>query len=258
MFEGLPAAGKTTLARAMQQQFGPQHCAVEFFREETCQPVDLFRQAVFLPEEYAELLRLPEAAPLAEMLAQNTRRLGPYFVTAYLQLPFSENAAALRQLFRSHDIGDGRASFETYRYLHLLLWEQFVAEYGSTSSVIITEGVMLQNQLLDLVGFYELPEAALLRYFRELFDILRPLKPKLHYIYLKNIETTLLHALQERGTDVGSWGCGFETWLAQTPYGKRKHLCGVSGMLSCCLTLQALSLSILECSNLDCEIIERD
>lgn len=100
MVEGLPAAGKTTLARAMQQQFGSRHCAVEFFREETCQPVDLFRQAVFFPGEYAELLRLPEAAPLAEMLAQNTRRLGPYFVTAYLQLPFSENAAALRQLFQ--------------------------------------------------------------------------------------------------------------------------------------------------------------
>ena len=211
MVEGLPAAGKTTLARAMQQQFGSRHSAVEFFREETCQPVDLFRQAVFFPEEYAELLRLPETAPLTEMIAQNTRRLGPYFVTAYLQLPFSETATALWQLFRSHDIGDGRASFETYRYLHLLLWEQFVAEYGSMSSIIITEGAMLQNQLLDLVGFYELPEATLFRYFRDLFDILRPLKPKLHYIYLKNIETTLLHALQERGTDEGSWGYGFET-----------------------------------------------
>lgn len=257
MVEGLLAAGKTTLARAMQQQFEARHCTVEFFREETCQPVDLFRQAVFSTEEYAELLQLPETVPLTEMLAQNTRCLGPYFVTAYLQLPLPENAVALRQLFRNHDIGDGRASFETYRRLHLLLWEQFAAEYGSTSSVIITEGAMLQNQLLDLVGFYELPEAVLLRYFRELFDILRPLKPKLHYIYLKNVEATLLHALQERGTDEGSWGFGFETWLAQTPYGKREHLCGVSGMLSCCLTLQTLSLSILERSGLDCEIIER-
>lgn len=257
MVEGLPAAGKTTLAHAIQQQFDTRHCTVEFFREETCQPVDLFRQAVFFPEEYAELLRLPEAAQLTEMLAQNTRRLGPYFVTAYLQLPLSEHAMALRQLFRNHDIGDGRVSFETYRYLHLLLWEQFAAEYGGMSSVIITEGAMLQNQLLDLVGFYELPEAALHRYFRELFDILRPLKPKLHYIYSKNVGTTLLHALQERGTNKGSWGYGFETWLAQAPYGKRRHLCGVSGMLSCCLTLQALSLSILERSGLDCEIIER-
>ena len=256
LVEGLPAAGKSTFSYILQAKLRQEGRTTVYYKEETSQPVDLFRQSVLPQEEYAALAdRYPS---LREELEQNSFASGPYHVVAYTKLRYDAQlrCTALEEL-RSYDIGDGRVPLSEYQRLHLYFLRQFVTRAQKTSQDYIVEGAFLHNQLLDIIGFYDLPEAALVAYYRELLEVLAPLRPHIYYIYPSNIEALIDSALTERGESEGTWGWGFASWIECAPYGQRKSLHGRSGMAAVYRQMHRASRFLIEGIGADAEWIER-
>lgn len=191
-------------------------------------------------------------------LEHNTYSLGEYNIVAYTQINYDSHLKkTLLPFMRNFDIGDGRTDFETYKRLHLLLWQNFVNKAQNKSCYFITEGALLHNQLLDIIGFYDLSEDMIISYFKKLIDIIGPMHPHLYYVYPSNIEMLIEHALSERGCEEGTWGYGFFRWLRYSDYGQRVNLSGKDGLVSVCYRLHELSLLILENTKLNFDMIER-
>ena len=54
--EGLPGVGKSTFAYSLHKQLLVTNDNVVYYKEETCQPVDLFRQAIIPQQKFEKLL----------------------------------------------------------------------------------------------------------------------------------------------------------------------------------------------------------
>lgn len=258
LVEGLPAAGKTTYSYRLQSRLSASGNPAMYYKEETCQPVDLFRQAVLTEELYASLAEMSLSAPFRTALAQNTYSCGPHKIVSYTSLPYDrETRGTVFPILLARDIGDGRVPFTQYRQLHLQLWEKFVKTARDSQQNYVTEGAFLHNQLLDILGFYDLPDAELLAYFRELLDLMAPLRPHVYYIYPSDIGRLVDFALSERGDQEGTWGYGFGKWLEFSHFGRKNRLSGRDGIVAVSRRLHEVSLSILENASVEFELIER-
>ena len=255
--EGLPAVGKSTFSYKLYSEFESSGLQTVYFKEEKCQPVDLFRQAVLTKADYHNIIRMNLTDEFVKSIEDNTYYLGDYAIVAYTQLNYNQQLKkTLLPIMIKSDIGDGRADFEKYKKLHILLWEKFV-EKNEKKYNYIAEGALIHNQLLDIIGFYELSDDIIVSYFRTLIDIISPLKPHLYYIFPSNIEALINSSLLERGCEEGSWGYGFFRWLKHSMYGKKLQLNGKKGLTSVYQKMHKLSLQILDDSRLSVDMIER-
>ncbi len=256
--EGLPAVGKSTYSLALQSRLKRSKIPTIYYKEETSQPVDLFRQAVLKMDEYTALLSMPLPTTFLAGLEQNSFPLGPYRIVAYTTLDYGPQVQkTILPIMRAHDIGDGRVPFTEYCRLHLYLWERFVKTAQSSQKNYITEGAFLHNQLLDILGFYDPPDSVLVSYYRKLMDIIAPLQPRFYYVYPSDIRLLIDNALSERGYEKGTWGYGFERWLKNSVYGRKNHLRGRKGMVATCERLHETSLFVLDQIDADVDMIKR-
>lgn len=258
LVEGLPAVGKSTYSYRLQSMLSASGTPAIYFKEETCQPVDLFRQAVLTEEMYASLAEMPLSGAFRTALEQNSYSCGPHRIISYTSLPYDgETRNTVFPVLRAQDIGDGRVPFVRYRQLHLQIWEKFVNMTRDSCQYYITEGAFLHNQLLDILGFYDLSDAELLAYMQELLDIMAPLQPRVHYIYPSDVEHLVDSALSERGDQEGTWGYGFGKWLEFSSFGRKNQLYGRDGIVAVAQRMHEVSLSILENTGVEFELIER-
>ena len=255
LIEGMPGVGKTTFSRSLYNQISMATNNCNLYLEETCQPIDLFRQAVLSKTEYNSLVH---HYPDNEYeLERNSFFTGEYQIIAYTML----TCAKLVEKLRAYDIGDGRTSFDQYKNYHLMLWKYFASTTHKkrTDWQYISEGSFLHNQLFDIVGFYTYTIDELLDYFGELINILSvsKLRIKLYYLYVTNIPRLVDNTIIERGVTAGTWGAGFENWLKESPYGRNNSLIGRTGMIQAYSYIDELARIILRQTNAPVEYIDR-
>ena len=256
--EGLPGVGKSTFAYSLHKQLLVTNDNVVYYKEETCQPVDLFRQAI-IPQQKFEKLLTEVTPPTAKSLKDNSYLLCKNVIVAYTKVLYKKSE--LKTVFprlREYDIGDGRVSFDIYKEHHLLLWKTFIQAYRSTHHIYITEGAILHNQLLDILGFYDIGLEKILAYYSALANIIHPLFCKTYLLLPDDIEKLITITLRERGMGPNSWGAGFAKWMDLSPYCKRNNLSGVSGMIKIYKLMEVLSKQILDHIGADYEIIIRN
>lgn len=255
--EGLPGVGKSTFAYSLQQQLLDANDDVVYFKEETSQPVDLFRQAI-IPQPVFEEFLAKVSFKTAESIRANSYLLDGNTIVAYTKVLYtdSEIQAVLPQL-RKYDIGDGQVSFDTYMEYHFRLWNAFIQNYGPTNRAYIAEGAILHNQLLDILGFYDTSIEEILFYFSMLIDITRPLSCKTYLLLPDDIEKLISSTLQERGAEPNSWGAGFAKWMSLSPNCKKNNLFGVRGMVEIYKQMETLSKQILDYTGCNYEVIIR-
>lgn len=256
--EGLPGAGKSTFAYRLQRQLYSTIDNVVYYKEETSQPVCLFRQAIIPKQSYESLSKLI-SDETAQSMELNSYLLEKNVVVAYTKVQYSElERKTIFPQLRAYDIGDGRVPFDTYKKLHFQVWSAFVRNYGSRSQAYITEGAFLHNQLLDILGFYDVCTNEILTYYKMLTDIIRPLPYKTYLLLSDDIEKLVRITLQERGIEPNSWGAGFFKWMNLSPYCKKNNLNGISGMVDIYEKLETLSIQILDYIGGDYEVIIRN
>lgn len=262
LVEGVPASGKSTLAaKIYKEQIGNGFFST-YYKEETRQPVDLFRQAVMTPNEYMAVVdRIGafanneiERLKLIEALDSNSWRLGEHIITAYSALPDRN----LVKLLHSYDIGDGNVDFASYKKHHMTLWNNFVDNVVSDDQLYITEGAFLHNQILDLIGFYDATDAEIINYFASLADIIRSIDTRIFYIQVGDFGELVKKTLESRGGLNTGWGAGFERWLAFSNFGKSNQLCGVDGIVAVYEKMDKLMRAILDTIEIPVSYITRD
>ncbi|OUQ83821.1 hypothetical protein [Flavonifractor sp. An10] len=255
--EGLPGSGKSTFAYSLQKQLLEANDDVVYYKEETSQPVDLFRQAI-IPQRVFEELLMKVSIKTAQSMKANSYLLYENVIVAYTKVMYKtlELQTVLPQLCK-YDIGDGRVSFDIYKEHHFLLWESFVQTYGLTHRVYIAEGAILHNQLLDILGFYDISVEEILTYFNTLASIIRPLSCRTYLLLPDDIEKLITITIQERGMEPNSWGAGFTKWMSLSPYCKKNNLSGVNGMVKIYKQMEVLSKQILDYIGCDYEVVIR-
>ena len=258
LVEGVPAVGKSTYSYRLKSELESIGMNVKYFKEETCQPVDLFRQAVLTKEQYLKIINMNPSGKFIKEIEENSCNLGVYIIVAYTQLNYSSQLEKeVFSLMRKFDIGDGHVDYNEYKRFHFLLWDEFAKKTKEEDCCYIAEGAFLHNQLLDIIGFYDLSYDSIKSYYSTLISIILPLKPRVYYLYPSNVEILVNNALKERGCWSGSWGHGFFKWLQYSQFGKRLNLSGKEGLTTVYRKLNDLSLQILDDSGLDIDFIER-
>lgn len=242
LVEGLPASGKSTTAKKLYEKYSSNQVKSKYYKEETSQPVDLFRQALLNTIQYecfllsckkiCDEIKVISYETIKKNIIENSYKLEDIFVIAYTVLDcFS--ILELKQLFYSlskYDSGDGRIDFSMYQSLRLKVLNRFVQDVYSPDTVYITEGAFLHNQLLDIIGFYDLTDEEIIRYFGKQFEIIAQLHPIIYFIYPDDFEKLIKEELLERGCEKGSWGAGFHNWIKYSNFGIKNNLSGVEGM----------------------------
>jgi len=234
IFEGLPGAGKSTLLHDRCKSLSPSY-PCECYREETLQPLDLFRQAVLsrgdLNHELVVFSRQhPECrSSLEEWLFRNSYKLDNLHIVAYTQTSNESNvirkfAASLRR----YDIGDGRSSLSDYAYYHKLVWTHFFENIYDPQTIYLSEGSLFHNQLFDLVGFYQLSNDNLCRYYEELLS-----EVNRHDIIIEFVGVDGIASLIEKTNyDRPGWCNQLNNWLHHSPWAQDRCMHGESGIVA--------------------------
>lgn len=249
--EGLPAIGKSALARKLLAEEATNKI-VCYYKEETCQPIDLFRQAILSPKQFNEFISLfPHLYPEIE---KNSYRINDYYIIAYTML---SDPNAMLELHK-YDLGDGQVPFSTYKQWHECVWNNFKKiALESETDTFIMEGAMLHNQLLDIIGFYDYDYNDLLNYYKKLVGHLSCFDTKLYFINCNNIERLVTSSLAERGTHPGSWGNGFHKWMESSSYCQKNRLEGEAGIIHVYRIFQKKAVSIINDLNMNVVWIDR-
>lgn len=145
------------------------------------------------------------------------------------------------------------------RYMQMLLarWKAF-ADTVDSSVTHIFEGALLQNPLLDLIGWYQLSDAALVDFYREL---LKPFDFRLMsvpFITVADKEKALNKAGCERRNSDTPWIESLITWVEYSPFGRHRQLNGFSGVVTFCDILETRGHALLSACGVPHRIIERE
>ena len=244
--EGLPGSGKSTwLCQKFQEMC--RLCPCECYLEETSQPIDLFRQAIISKQDiYGAVDTFSQSFPeeknnLLHWLQKNSYEFDEMMVVAYLQVANETEAV---QLFaaglRQYDIGDGRSTFDSYVTYHQVLWRRFASYVYDPNKVFLSEGSLFQNQLFDLIGFYELDDQAIFKYYKDLLMTFDARLLRIELIDVDDIDMLINHTLATRP----GWMNLLNNWFLHAPWARHGHLNGIEGLKALYLRLQGIYRTI--------------
>lgn len=259
IIEGLPGVGKSTLLHDLYKSLH-QSYPCECYREETSQPLDLFRQAMLpttcLSDKVEQFLKqCPKCrSSLEQWISLNSYVVGNYSIVAYTQInavstPIKQFATELK----CYDVGEGRCPFEEYASYHKIVWRNFAKNIYSKQNMYLAEGALFHNQLFDLIGFYQLSDSQLCEYYKSLLSEVDGIDIKLVFIQAKDT-TSLLHQTCQTRTE---WFAKLEQWLAYAPWAKDRAIQGESGMLALYDQIQSTHLLLQNKLGLQVETFAR-
>lgn len=268
LIEGIPGAGKTTLASAECERLEKEGRRVFVFPEGSSHPADMAWQALLTREEYEEFVascrrtheRINSGEPFSSVKAAINARLrveGESYILAYTSIAFPsgeywENCADMPK----HELGDARVPLERFKAIHLERWSRF-AQNARQDAAYIFDCAFLQNHVFELMGFYEKDWGFILDYLRELIGTVAALEPEIVYIKVNDVRRAVEQTAAERVSDKGSWIDGMCEWVAGTPYGKSHALSGREGVCRFLEERESIDLYCLERLGLPVRYVER-
>jgi hypothetical protein len=119
----------------------------------------------------------------------------------------------------------------------LAKWRNFVAEAQATRTIYALDGQLFHGDLTNLF-LMEASPAALASYCESVIDIARPLAPLLIYFYQADVARAIHAISSERGEE---WVKYQVDWKLQSPYGRRRGLAGLGGLVALYQDYRALT-----------------
>ena len=235
--EGLPCSGKSTVSKHIADVLG-----MEFTDEGSGDhPADYGFHAFLSENELAEFQ--PDEQEL--ILAAAKKRCGGYIV------PICSFSGDLFDRLLTHKIYDF-LPWEAEKPLMLDKWRSF-AESAASSAGHVFNCVFLQNPMCETMMRFGFDSSVSEGYIREIYDIIRPLKPFVVYLKTDNIAAEVKRAVPERGEE---WLNGVIDYHCGGEYGKSLGLSGFEGYVSALEERQRRELAILGHLGIDSIVIE--
>ena len=222
--EGIPGIGKTTLSLTVENSLLQKAKKVKRYEEHSCEnPLDMTRKAFLSQTEYKLFVEKCVALAKGSKYSSNdiiaeiearTSFESEHAIISYLQ-PYFENEAIiqeLRQLYR-REICNGHISEKEYMDVILSMFFKFSKD-AQDDWFYIFDGALLQNILLDMIGFYNVSSEALKVFYNKLLSILAAFEIVILYLYDKNVETILNETNSARAKM--NWLSKYDAWVTRT------------------------------------------
>lgn len=230
--EGLPGSGKSTwIERQFQELRRNNPC--ECYWEETSQPLDLFRQAVVPKQDMRRAINAflqvspVEGEDLLIWLDKHSYDLDEMMVVAYTRTV--RDSAAIQRFavgLRRYDLGDGRSTFEDYSRYHQRIWKRFAETVYDPHKVFLSEGALFHNQLFDLVGFYELTDQEICRYYRNMLKDFDTACLRIELMNVDDCDKLIMRTAAHRP----GWQAQLDNWLRHAPWAIHGQYVGTEGV----------------------------
>jgi hypothetical protein len=119
----------------------------------------------------------------------------------------------------------------------LAKWRSFVADARAAETIHTLDGQLFHGDLTNLF-LMEATPAAITKYCGTVSEIARPLAPLLIYFYQADVERAIRTIAAERGAE---WVKYQVDWKLQAPYGRRRGLSGLDGLVALYKDYRALT-----------------
>lgn len=241
MIEGLPGAGKTTMARkigeCLKTRLSKEDAStqVKVYCEGDLHPTDMAWCACVPTQELATIYKhYPAYQEVIEKnMSMERIEEKDYAVIAYTAFDIAKEDSSLFSLLESYEIYDGRVNADTFMGIHRKRWERFANQRVNRDEINIFECTFFQNAINELLLFDKKKEADIERYLRSIVKHIKQLSPVLIYLEHEDLEASLTQISEERinpETKEREWEKRVAEYIEQSPYGKVHGYTGVSGM----------------------------
>lgn len=261
MVEGLPGAGKTTVAEQVMKELKGQKRKVMYFDEKSTHPVDLSWQAFLTKDEYhgfvAECLNIWMNSKqtisddeLIRRIEEQTRIDNGFVAIAYRNIDFPDDSyETVRKRLVLKMIRQGRVSFEQFRQINVGRWNAFAQDMMLEDKTVVFDASLLQNNLFEILCSYELKDEQIIDYIMELANTVTFLVPKIMYVMCPDVEK-LVNRLQRKyqieDEKEFNWFAHMEDWVSNTVFAKKHGYTGKHGIIAFLEEKQRLDYKVLE------------
>ncbi|WP_187355243.1 hypothetical protein ['Paenibacillus yunnanensis' Narsing Rao et al. 2020] len=229
LVEGLPGAGKSTIAQLTSRLLAERGLTVKLFLEgNPAHPADAESIACLTGAEYAGLLQAGNEQQRQLFMDAVSRQGGDYLLPyGLLEQKTDERLPDdLRQVLAGKDVYELPLAHN--REIIAGRWRDFGAEAQSGETVYVFECCFIQNpvtigMIKNGATFTEVQE-----YVTELAESVKALDPLVIYIEQKDLEFTFRKALRERPRE---WSEGFMDYYTGQGFAKTLGVTGISGTI---------------------------
>jgi len=224
------------------------------YTEGQLHPVDL-AWCAYIPFEHFESI-MSLYPQYRDALRGKMRIENKHVIIAYTQLAIKE--PDFRKLLESYEVFNGRAGFDVFSELFLKRWDNFTKRAEKSEEVTIFECAYLQNQLCELIYFFQMSRSRIETYMLNLIDKAKNLQPVMFYLNQTDIAGHLRRLADERVNPKGE-----KDWLGQvilytenSPYGRQHHLKGFDGVVNGFEKRKQTELNLIKMLPITTHIIE--
>jgi hypothetical protein len=207
-------------------------------------PFEHFESIMSLYPQYRDALR------------GNMRIENKHVIIAYTQLGIKD--PDFIKLLESYEVFNGRAGFDVFSELFLKRWKDFAGKAEKSDEISVFECAYLQNQLCELIYFFQMGENSIEKYMLELIAAVKNLKPVMFYLNQPDIAEHLRRLADERVNEKGEkdWLWQVILYTENSPYGQTHKLKGFEGVVKGFKKRKRIELSLIKKLPITTYIIE--
>lgn len=250
LVEGIPGSGKTTTARSVARWLARAGVRVEVHCEGDPQPADLAWQWWLTPAEF-------EAACRGHPGAQAELRRCAWVGAAGVAVAYTKVEAErcggqwpeVQAAMRGREPFNGTIPADTFLDILAARWAEFGASEGTADAaeVVVFDGALLQNTLVELVLFADRDAHALTVDLRRLVESVARWRPLLLRLVPVDPAAALEAVGRERVDPDGHpvWRDAVEAYTADTPWARARGLSAPGALLAYLTHRQRLEAEVL-------------
>lgn len=232
--EGIQGAGKTTMVAKLAKE-NPSY---NVYREGDYCPVELAWCAFLEEEQYLQVLE--KYKDIVDLIREKTIQEDDKKVVMYTRI--LTDIPGFHKDLERYEIYNGNKNREEFQDIVL---KRFSDWNGQNS---IFECALFQNIIENMILFLDLSDDEIVAFYRKVKECLSDKDYKIVYLHVNDVRKAEEIIRKERSDDQGNelWFPMMVAYLENSPYGIRKNLKGMDGLVTHLEHRVALELRILQ------------